>query len=193
MSRTFAYCRVSTADQTTKNQIAEIKAAGFDVQASRVVQENISGSTAAEARPGFIKLLERLESGDVLIVTKLDRLGRNSIDVQQTVQALEAGGVRVHCLALGGVDLTSSAGKMTMGVLAAVAQFERDLIIERTQAGLRRAKAEGRTLGRPSVLDDQQRADVLRRLAAGETVYAVAQRLGTSRQVIMRVRDKETA
>lgn len=193
MSRTFAYCRVSTADQTTKNQIAEIKAAGFDVQPSRVVQENISGSTAAEARPGFIKLLERLESGDVLIVTKLDRLGRNSIDVQQTVQALEAGGVRVHCLALGGVDLTSSAGKMTMGVLAAVAQFERDLIIERTQAGLQRAKAEGRTLGRPSVLNDTEQQQVRALLAGGSTVYAVAKMFNTSRQVIMRVRDNASA
>ncbi|MGX7001951.1 recombinase family protein [Caballeronia sp. KNU42] len=189
MSRTFAYCRVSTADQQTKNQIQEIKAAGFDVQPSRVVCENISGSTAAEARPGFIKLLERLESGDVLIVTKLDRLGRNSIDVQQTVQALEAGGVRVHCLALGGVDLTSSAGKMTMGVLAAVAQFERDLIIERTQAGLQRAKSEGKVLGRPSVLSGEQQQEVLTLLGQGATVYAVAKTYNTSRQVIMRVRD----
>lgn len=193
MSRTFAYCRVSTADQQTKNQIAEIKAAGFDVQPSRVVCESISGSTAAEARPGFTKLLERLESGDVLIVTKLDRLGRNSIDVQQTVQALEAGGVRVHCLALGGVDLTSSAGKMTMGVLAAVAQFERDLIIERTQAGLQRAKAEGRKLGRPQALTDEQQAQVLARLQAGATIYALAQELQVDRRSIRRVRDAATA
>lgn len=71
-------------------------------------------------------------AGDVLVVTKLDRLGRNAIDVQQTVGMLEGKGIRVHCLALGGVDLTSPAGKMTMGVLAAVAEFERDLLIERT-------------------------------------------------------------
>lgn len=189
MSRVFAYCRVSTTDQTTKNQIQEIKAAGFDVQPARVISESISGSTPASGRPGFVKLLERIEAGDVLVVTKLDRLGRNSIDVQQTVEMLAAMGVRVHCLALGGVDLTSPAGKMTMGVITAVAQFERDLIIERTQAGLARAKAEGKVLGRPSVLDQQQRAEVLTRLAAGETVYAVAKMLGTSRQVIMRVRD----
>lgn len=193
MSRVFAYCRVSTADQTTANQIKEIRAAGFDVQTTRVISEIISGSTAAESRPGFTKLLERLEAGDVLVVTKLDRLGRNSIDVQQTVQALEAGGVRVHCLALGGVDLTSSAGKMTMGVLAAVAQFERDLIIERTQAGLQRARADGRTLGRPSVLSGTQQQQVRAMLKAGSTVYGVAKLFNTSRQVIMRVRDSAGA
>lgn len=150
MSRLFAYCRVSTVGQTTENQIQEIKAAGFDLQAQRVIEEVVSGSTSASERTGFAKLLDRMEAGDVLVVTKLDRLGRNAIDVQQTVQMLEGKGIRVHCLALGGVDLTSPAGKMTMGVLAAVAQFERDLLIERTQAGLERAKGEGKKLGRPA-------------------------------------------
>src|ERR1700693_6460808 len=97
-----------------------------------------------------MKLLDRLEQDDVLIVTKLDRLGRNAIDVATTVAKLADMGVRVHCLALGGVDLTSPAGRMTMGVINAVAQFERDLLIERTQAGLKRAKAEGVGLGRPA-------------------------------------------
>jgi len=149
MSRTFLYCRVSTASQFTENQVQEVKSAGFDVQASRVVEETISGSIAATERPGFQKLLDRMESGDVLIVTKLDRLGRNAMDVRQTVEHLAANGIRVHCLALGGVDLTSAAGKMTMQVLGAVAEFERDLLIERTQAGLERAKKEGKKLGRP--------------------------------------------
>jgi len=149
MSRAFLYCRVSTSSQFTENQVQEVKAAGFDVQASRVVEETISGSIAAKERSGFQKLLERMESGDVLIVTKLDRLGRNAMDVRQTVERLANDGIRVHCLALGGVDLTSAAGKMTMQVLGAVAEFERDLLIERTQQGLKRAKAEGKKLGRP--------------------------------------------
>jgi len=156
MSRTFAYCRVSTTGQTTENQILEIKTAGFDLQAQRVIEETISGSTSASERRGFATLLDRMESGDVLVVTKLDRLGRNAIDVQSTVGLLEHKGIRVHCLALGGVDLTSAAGKMTMGVLAAVAQFERDLLIERTQSGLERAKAEGKVLGRPAKASAEQ-------------------------------------
>lgn len=189
MLRTFAYVRVSTADQTTENQVREIAASGFAVDRKRVIAETVSRSSAIDQRPGFLRLLDRLESGDVLVVTKLDRLGRNAIDVSQTVARLEATGVRVHCLALGGVDLTSPAGKMTMGVIAAVAQFERDLIIERTQAGLERAKAAGQVLGRPAVLDAPQRAAVRADLEGGATVAGIARRHGVSRQTVMRVRD----
>ena len=189
MPRTFAYVRVSTAGQTTENQIQEIEAAGFAVTLRRVISETVSGSSAIEQRPGFVRLLDRLERDDVLIVTKLDRLGRNAIDVATTVAKLADMGIKVHCLALGGVDLTSPAGRMTMGVINAVAQFERDLLIERTQSGLKRAKAGGAILGRPAVLDDSQREVVRSGLAAGATVSALAKQLGTSRQTIMRVRD----
>ena len=184
MSRTFAYCRVSTTGQTTENQIQEIKAAGFDIQTQRAITETISGSTSASERPGFNKLLERMESGDVLVVTKLDRLGRNAIDVQTTVHLLESQGIRVHCLALGGVDLTSAAGKMTMGVLAAVAQFERDLLIERTQAGLSRAKSEGKTLGRPAATTSQQ-VQELKNTNLSQS--AVAKQLGCSLSTVKRL------
>jgi len=105
------------------------------------------------------------------------------------VESLAALGVRVHCLALGGVDLTSAAGKMTMQVIAAVAEFERDLLVERTQAGLARVKAAGRHLGRPFSLTTAQRQDIARRLADGESVSAVAREYGASRQTVMRVRD----
>ena len=192
MPRTFAYARVSTTGQTTENQIQEIEAAGFHVEPRRIVTETISGSTAIAQRRGFSKLMDRLEAGDVLIVTKLDRLGRDAIDVSLTVKALAGMGVRVHCLALGGVDLTSSAGTMTMNVLNAVAQFERDLLIERTQSGLKRAKAEGKTLGRPATLSEQQKQAVRDGLAAGESVSALARKLGTSRQTVMRARAADT-
>lgn len=189
MSRVFAYCRVSTSDQTTENQTLEIAAAGFDVKPQRTVTETISGSVPASERKGFAGLINRLESGDVLIVTKLDRLGRNAMDVRATVEALSGMGVRVHCLALGGVDLTSPAGKMTMGVIAAVAEFERDLLVERTQSGLTRAKAAGKTFGRPKVLSTAQVSDALGKLATGASVASVARSLKTSRQTIMRARD----
>lgn len=189
MSRVFAYCRVSTTGQTTENQLHEIASAGFSVAPQRIVQETVSGSMPTAERSGFCKLLDKLEAGDVLVVTKLDRLGRNAMDVRATVEALSGMGVRVHCLALGGVDLTSAAGKMTMGVIAAVAEFERDLLVERTQAGLARAKAEGKALGRPSALGHAQVAEVAQRLAAGESVAAVARAMKTSRQTIMRARD----
>jgi putative DNA-invertase from lambdoid prophage Rac len=190
VSRVFAYCRVSTTDQTTDNQVREIKAAGFAIDPRRIIAESVSGSVAATERQGFSKLVDRMESGDVLVVTKLDRLGRNAMDVRSTVEVLAESGIRVHCLALGGVDLTSAAGKMTMQVLAAVAEFERDLLIERTHSGISRAKAEGKTFGRPSALSLEQQEDAARRLAKGDPVAQIAREFNTSRQTIMRLREK---
>jgi putative DNA-invertase from lambdoid prophage Rac len=189
MSRVFAYCRVSTTDQTTLNQSIEIKAAGFAIETQRLIEESISGSVAAKERPGFTKLIDRMESGDILVVTKLDRLGRNAMDVRATVELLSGQGVRVHCLALGGVDLTSSAGKMTMQVIAAVAEFERDLLIERTQSGINRAKAVGKQFGRPPTLNKVERAEVMEKLAAGLNVTELAREFKTTRQTIMRIRE----
>jgi putative DNA-invertase from lambdoid prophage Rac len=193
MSRVFAYCRVSTRDQSTDNQRREIEAAGFALDKRRIVEESISGSVAAARRPGFTKLLDRLEAGDVLVVTKLDRLGRNAMDVRETVERLAELGVRVHCLALGGADLASSAGKMTMQVLCAVAEFERDLLIERTQSGLARVKAEGKALGRKPTLTPTQQSEARASLAQGVSVSQVARDYKTTRQTIMRVRDRGLA
>jgi putative DNA-invertase from lambdoid prophage Rac len=187
MTRTFLYARVSTSDQTTDNQVREVSQAGFAVAPHRVVEETVSGSVAAMERKGFARLVDRLEKGDVLIVTKLDRLGRNAMDVRTTVERLAEGGVRVHCLALGGVDLTSAAGKMTMGVLSAVAEFERDLLIERTQSGLARAKAAGKTLGRPPKLSDDTQAAIRAKRAAGVSLGALAKEYSVSRAAIQRV------
>lgn len=193
MPRVFCYSRVSTHDQTTENQIQEIAAAGFIVEPQRAIAETVSGSVPASDRPGFRQLLNKLERGDVLVVTKLDRLGRNAMDVRATVESLAQEGIRVHCLALGGVDLSSPAGRMTMGVIAAVAEFERDLLVERTQAGLSRAKAAGAVLGRPPALTPEQSSAALQRLSEGDSVAAVARELGTSRQTVMRVRDNAAA
>ena len=186
MSRTFAYCRVSTSDQTCDNQIQEIEAAGFNIDRRRVMTETVSGSTPAMERAGFRQLMQRLEWEDVLVVSRLDRLGRNAMDVRATVEKLAADMVRVHCLALGGVDLTSAAGKMTMSVINAVAEFERDLLIERTQAGLKRAKAEGKVLGRPTSLSTDQQNHVCARRAQGVSLGVLAAELGVSRSAIHR-------
>ena len=187
MSRLFAYCRVSTAEQTTENQIKEIAGSGFAIEAKRVVTETISGSTAAMERPEFARLVDRLEAGDVLVVTKLDRLGRNAMDVRATVERLAGEGVRVHCLALGGTDLTSSAGKMIMGIVSAMAEFERDLLVERTQAGLSRAKAQGKALGRPTALTAAQQAEVRQRRSEGHSLGNLAKDYGVSRDAIQRI------
>ncbi len=103
-SRVFANCRVSTAGQTTPEPITEIEAAGFKVDGRRVVSETVPGSSAIEQRPRLLKLLDRMEAGDVLIVTELYRLGRSAIDVTRTEDRHAKVGVRIHCLTLGGAN-----------------------------------------------------------------------------------------
>jgi putative DNA-invertase from lambdoid prophage Rac len=162
------------------------------IDPKRIITETVSGSVAAVERKGFAKLLDRLESYDVLVVTKLDRLGRNAMDVRATVERLADDGVRVHCLALGGVDLTSAAGKMTMGVIAAVAEFERDLLIERTQSGLARAKASGKVLGRPQALSKADQEEIIARRGQGVSLGILAKEHGVSRAAIQRIERRHT-
>ncbi|WP_254895132.1 recombinase family protein [Novosphingobium sp. B1] len=187
MPRVFAYCRVSTADQTHDNQVLEIKNAGFQPEPRHIISETVSGSTPAMEREGFRSLVHQLDWEDILVVTKLDRLGRNAMDVRASVEQLAEMKVRVHCLALGGVDLTSAAGKMTMAVIAAVAEFERDLLVERTQAGLSRAKAQGKKLGRPQSLTDEQQATVRQRRSEGASLGQLAKEYGVSRSAVQRL------
>lgn len=193
MSRVFAYARVSTVAQVTENQAQQIKEAGYTVEPRRYVEEKVSGSVCVAQRPGFQKLMERMEAGDTLVVTKLDRIGRDSVDVQQTVQLFIQRGVRLVVLQLGNLDLTSSAGALMVKVLAAVADFERDLIVERTQAGLARAKAEGVKLGRPAKTTAQQRQHIRQQLADGASVSQVARDHAVSRALVIGIRDAATA
>ena len=109
------------------------------------------------------------------------------------MEQLASSDIRVHCLALGGVDLTSPAGKMTMQVISAVAEFERDLLIERTHSGLSRARAAGKRFGRPSALNEEQRLVVLEHLKERLTISAVARKFHTTRQTVLRVKASSTA
>lgn len=191
--RVFGYGRVSTADQTTDNQRQELETMGHTIQAQRWFSDTISGKVPASERPEFSRMLERMEAGDMLVVSKLDRLGRDMIDVMQTLRALTAQGIRVKVQALGDTDLTSTAGKAVVGILAVVAEMERDMLVERTQAGLARAKAEGKQLGRPSKTSDTDRDTIRARLGAGESVSQVARDFGISRATVISIRDTATA
>ena len=189
MSRVFAYARVSTVEQLTENQREQIAQAGYNVEKRRYVEEQISGSVPASQRPGFVSLLDRLEEGDTVVVTKLDRLGRDSIDVQQTVELFQSQRVRLVVLQLGNLDLTSSAGSLMVKMLAAVADFERDLIIERTQAGLARAKAEGKRLWRATETTEKERQEIVQALAKGASISELARDYGISRALVHNIRD----
>lgn len=192
-ARVFAYARVSTVEQLTENQREQIAQAGYEIPARRFVEEKVSGSVPAMQRPGFVKLLDRMEEGDTLIVTKLDRIGRDSIDVQQTVRLFADRGIRLIVLQLGNLDLTSSAGALMVKVLAAVADFERELIVERTQAGQARARAEGKHMGRPSKTSEEQKATIRQQLDQGASVSQVARDYGISRASVIAIRDAAAA
>lgn len=185
---TFGYGRVSTKDQTTENQRIEIESAGYTVE-YWFADDGVSGAVHASQRPQFKAMLGKIRHGETVVVTKIDRLGRDAIDIQQTVKAFKVAGVRVYVTQLGGTDLTSSAGKVLLAMLAAFAEMERDLIVERTQAGLARARAEGVKLGRPSKTSEQDRSDIRAALGRGESVSGQARSFGISRATVIAIRE----
>ncbi len=186
---TFAYLRVSTSDQTTDNQMLELTQAGYQID-YWFADEGVSGKAAAAQRPKFKEMLDRIREGETLVVSKIDRLGRDAIDVLQTVKALADRQIKVVVHQLGGVDLTSPVGKMMLTMLSALAEMERDLLIERTQAGLARAKAQGKRLGRPAKTNPKQREEILGLLSNNVSVSEVARKFDVSRSVIIGIRNR---
>ncbi|WP_426176106.1 recombinase family protein [Massilia sp. TWR1-2-2] len=180
----FGYGRVSTLDQNTQNQKLEIEQAGYKLM-SWYEDVGISGSTHATQRPQFNAMLDKIRPGETLVVTKLDRLGRDAHDVGSTIKTLAAMDVQVIVLQLGKLDLASPPGKLMLTMLAAVAEMERDLLVERTQAGLARAKAQGKILGRPLKTAPKERAEIVSRYQQDERVSALARLYGVYRASIL--------
>jgi len=182
----FAYGRVSRSDQSTENQRLEIESAGYAVD-YWYADEGVSGKVSAMQRPQFAKMLGQIRDGETLVVSKLDRIGRDAMDVAATVKMLKARKIEVIVLQLGKLDLTSPAGKLMMTMLAAVAEMERDLLVERTQAGLARAVAEGKMLGRTPKTTPEQKDKIKAKYATGETVSALARENNVSRATILSI------
>ena len=184
----FGYGRVSTAQQTTENQRLELQASGHKID-YWFSDTGVSGKTCAAQRPQFSLLLDKIRDGESILVSKLDRLGRDAVDVLQTVRLLADRNIQVIVLQLGGVDLTSAAGKLLLTMLVAVAEMERDLLIERTQSGLARAKAQGKRLGRPCKTTEAQRLEIRSSLQQGVSISELARSYGISRASIIKVRE----
>lgn len=184
----FAYLRVSTKDQTTEQQLAQIQSAGYLIEKDRVyVEHGVSGKIPALQREQFSKLTERMDSGDSLVVTKLDRLGRDMLDVIATIRDLTDRGVSISILGLGTLDGSPQA-KLTLALLAAISEYERDLISERTKAKLAKLKADGVKLGRPvKATDDtlRQKAEAL--FAQNMSWRKVAGELGIALSTLQRM------
>lgn len=182
----FGYGRVSTKEQQSENQRLEVERAGYNVS-YWFADEGVSGKVPALQRAQFRVLLDKIRDSETLVVSKLDRLGRDAQDIGATIKMLAARRIEVIVLQLGKLDLTSSAGKLMLTMLAAMAEMERDLLVERTQSGLARAKAEGKTLGRPALTTDEQRAKMVTRFKAGESISALSRDYDVSRASVMRI------
>ena len=177
----FGYARVSTADQHLTGQIEALKAA----DATTIYREKISGVRAD--RPQLAKLMAALKPSDVVLVTKLDRLGRSTRELLDLIDRIgKAGAVfRSHGDPLW--DTSSPQGRLLSTLLAAIAEFERELIRERTSEGRRRAKANGVKFGRKPKLSPYQRAEAIKRRAAGETLASIARSYAVDLSMISRL------
>ncbi|MEV7991143.1 recombinase family protein [Streptomyces sp. NPDC086077] len=176
------YARVSTDDQEAQLQRDALTEAGC----SRIFEDKASGKNTD--RPELAAVLDYLREGDTVVVWKLDRLGRSLIDLVSIVDGLRGRGIGFKVLtgALSAVDTTSADGRLFFQIIAAMAEFERSLIKDRTKAGLEAAKTQGRTGGRPTVITDDLLAAAKARKAKGESVSAIAKTLGVSRATLYR-------
>jgi Enterobacteriaceae phage serine recombinase len=177
------YARVSTRDQRLDIQVTALEAAGCK---PRDIYSDVGVSGRLADRPGLARCLKRLQAGDTLVVWKLDRLGRSVRHLVITVNDLDGRGVQFRSLTEG-LDTSTNGGRLIFHIFAALAEFERGLIVERTEAGLAAARAKGRVGGRPHSLTREQRGLVLDLLAAGHNVATVARKMGTSRGTVYRV------
>jgi DNA invertase Pin-like site-specific DNA recombinase len=183
MAHRIGYSRVSTTDQDTAAQVMRLEAAGCQ----RIFEETIS--SRVEHRPQLQACLEYLREGDALVAVRLDRLARSTRELLEIAQGLESRGIDLVVLNQA-IDTSTPAGKLMFAVLAAIAQFERDLIRERTLDGLARAKAQGKVGGRRPTIAGQ-RAQLVKRLAAeGQSVRQIAASIDASPSAVHRLLSK---
>jgi DNA invertase Pin-like site-specific DNA recombinase len=175
------YARVSTEGQNLTGQLEALKAAG----AETIFREKISGARAD--RPQLAKLMSSLQAGDVVVVTKLDRLGRSTRELLDLIERIGKVGAAFRSLGDPLFDTTSSQGRLVSTLLAAIAEFERELIKERTGDGRTRAMAKGVKFGRKPKLSDYQRKEAIQRRAAGETLASIAKSYAVDISMISRL------
>jgi len=174
------YARVSTEDQHLDAQIAALKDAG----AEHIFADKISGSK--RSRPELDRMLDQLRPGDVVLVSKYDRLARSLVDLLDIVAEIETNKAGFRSLAED-IDTTTPAGRLIFHVFASIAQFEHELMRERTMEGLQAARAKGRIGGRPPALSDDQKTEVLRLKGEGRAIKDIAALFKVSPATIKRV------
>lgn len=182
------YARVSTPGQAESLSAQKL-------QLQQHGCENIftdTGTGASFSRPGLRDALAYSRKGDTLVVTRLDRLGRSTVDTLKTVQELDKRGITIQALDTN-LDTSTPQGRLVLSVLASLAQWERELLVERTKDGLAHARAQGRVGGRKPALDPEQQQAALSSLASGMSENQVAKAFGVSRATISRLKAKNKA
>ena len=175
------YARVSTQDQSLTRQLEALRAAG----AGAVYREKVSGARAD--RPQLAKLMKALHKGDIVVVTKLDRLGRSTRELLDLIDRIGKAGASFRSLGDPLWDTGSAQGRLLSTLLAGIAEFERELIRERTGDGRKRAMANGVKFGRKRKLSEYQRAEAVKRRSAGETLSLIAKSYGVAVSMISRL------
>lgn len=177
------YARVSTREQSLDAQAEALKAAGCE----QLFHEKQSGKDA-KTRPQLKAALQFVRKGDALVVTKLDRLARSILDLNEIAQELHHKGAHLIVLEQAGIDTTTPTGKLVFDVLGSVAEFERKLIAERVTAGLSKARANGVKFGAPAKLDEKKVAKLRAEMKkGGQPVHAIAEKYGISRATAYRL------
>lgn len=175
------YARVSTEDQNLDLQVSALRRVGCK---SIYSDHGVSGN--AISRPGLNRAFKSLKQGDTLVVWRLDRLGRSLVHLVHAINDMEKRGIHFRSLTES-IDTSSSGGRLVFHIMAAMAEFERNLIGERTRAGMTAAKASGRNVGRPRALSEKQRIAALKALMRGETKAKIAERFGVSVRTVERM------
>lgn len=179
------YARISTPEQA--ESLATQKQALLAQGCEKVYTDIASGARAQ--RPGLAEAINYAREDDAIVVTRLDRLGRTTLDTLNTIRRLDERGIKVQALDIE-LDTSTPAGRLIIKVIASLAEWERDLLIERTREGLAHARAQGRVLGRPQKLSPEQREAALQALASGMSQSKVAAAFGVSRPTIARLKAK---
>ena len=179
-SQRIGYGRVSTADQTARSQEDALNAAQVD----RLFVDTFTGTKMS--RPELDRAVDQLRNGDVLVITRLDRLGRSTKDLLTIVSTLEEKGVQLEVLEQS-IDTSSAEGKLFFTMVAAFAEFEREIMRARTKDGLAAARARGRLGGRKPKLSKAQNLEIIRLYGEGRPVQKIADLFGVSRPTVYRV------
>jgi DNA invertase Pin-like site-specific DNA recombinase len=178
------YARVSTREQDLTGQVAELTTAGC----AKVYRERASGARGDRAE--LVKVMKRLQPGDVLVVTRLDRLARSTRDLLNVLASVTERGAGFRSLKDAWADTTTPHGRLMLTVLGGLAEFERELIRARTGDGRERAKAKGVRFGRPPKLTAHQRREALHRMDAGDSIVDLARTFGVDRATLYRIQNR---